>query len=61
MALTDKEKKGIGFLVSAIFFAVIGLITLLATGIPMWVPVIFDAVILVAGAFGIIAIVKPET
>lgn len=61
MALNDTQKKGVGYLITAAFFAVVGVFLMAAGSVPLIVPIIMDAVILIVAGYGIYAITKPET
>ena len=60
MALSDRQKKGIGFLVTAGVFGLAGAVLLIFQITPTWVPVVLDLAVVVAGVLGISGIVKPE-
>lgn len=60
MALTDRQKKGIGYLVSAGILGVAGAVLLIFTNTPTWVPVVIDVAVAVAAVMGITVVAKPE-
>lgn len=60
MALTDRQKKGIGYLVSAGILGLGGAVLLIFTSTPIWVPVVIDVAVAVAAVMGISVISKPE-
>jgi len=60
MALTDRQKKGIGYLVSAAILAVAGGVLLAFSITPTWVPVVIDVAVAVAAVLGIVVVAKPE-
>jgi hypothetical protein len=58
--MTDRQRKGIGFLATAGVFAVAGGVLLLFQVTPTWVPVLIDAAVAVLAVFGIVITAKPE-
>jgi hypothetical protein len=60
MALSDRQKKGIGYLVGAAILGVAGAVLLIFKLTPVWVPILMDAVIAVVGILGITTIARPE-
>lgn len=60
MALSDRQKKGIGFLVVAGLFGLAGAILLAFSVTPVWVPTVLNLIVVVAGAVGIAVVAKPE-
>ncbi|MCX6035244.1 MAG: hypothetical protein NTV38_09765 [Chloroflexi bacterium] len=60
MALSDRQRKGIGFLVTAALFGLAGAVLLIFTLTPTWVPVVLDVAVGVAGILGIVIVAKPE-
>lgn len=60
MALSDRQKKGIGFLITAALFGLAGAILLAFAVTPVWVPVVLDVIVVVAGVVGITVVAKPE-
>ena len=60
MALTNRQKKGIGYLVGAVILALAGAALLIWTATPTWIPVILDVAVAVAAVFGIVTIAKPD-
>jgi len=60
MALSDRQKKGIGYLVGAAILGVAGGVLLAFSVTPVWVPVLLDALVAVAGILGIVTIARPE-
>ena len=60
MALSDRQKKGIGFLVTAAVFGLAGAVLLAFKVTPVWVPVVLDVIVVVAGVVGISVVARPE-
>lgn len=60
MALSDRQRKGIGFLITAALFGLAGAILLAFSVTPVWVPVVLDVIVVVAGVVGITVVAKPE-
>lgn len=60
MALTDRQKKGIGYVVGAGILGLAGAALLIWTATPTWVPVVLDVGIAVAAVLGIATIARPE-
>ena len=60
MPLTERQRKGIGYLVSAAILGVAGAVLLIFTATPTWVPVVIDVAVAVAAVMGITVIAKPE-
>lgn len=58
--MTDRQKKGIGFLVTAAVFGLAGAVLLAFSVTPVWVPVVIDVLVVVAGVVGITVVAKPE-
>ena len=58
--MTDRQKKGIGFLVTAAVFGLAGAVLLAVSVTPVWVPVVLDVIVVVAGVVGITVVAKPE-
>lgn len=61
MALSSAQKKGVGFLITAVLFAIVGIFLVANKSVPMVFPIIVDAIILIVGAYGITSIIKPDT
>ena len=59
MALTDRQKKAVGYFVSAGLFGIAGGLTLALTSVPEIFPILMDAAVVVLGALGIVNVVKP--
>lgn len=57
--MTDRKKKGIGFLISAVAFGIAGSFLVFATQTPVWVAQALDIVAIVAAALGFV-IVFPD-
>lgn len=60
MALTDRQKKGIGFLVVAGLFGLAGAALLIWPVTPVIIPILLDVAVMVAAGFGIATVAKPE-
>lgn len=60
MALSDRQRKGIGFLATAALFALAGAILLIVPSTPNWVNVVIDVAVLALGAIGIVVVAKPD-
>ena len=60
MALNDRQKKGVGYLVSAAILGLAGAVLLIFTATPTWVPIVLDVAVVVAGVLGITVIARPE-
>lgn len=60
MPLTERQKKGIGYLVTAALFGLAGAILLAFTATPSWVVVVLDVAVAVAAVVGITVVAKPE-
>lgn len=60
MALSDRQKKGLGYLVTAAILAVGGAVLLIFSVTPVWVPVLLDVAVAVAAILGITVIARPE-
>jgi hypothetical protein len=60
MALSDRQKKGIGFIATAVLFAVAGGVLLATVTTPTWVNVVIDGVVAVLGIIGIVVSAKPD-
>jgi hypothetical protein len=58
--MTERQKKGVGFLATAGVFAVGGGVLLLFSVTPDWVTVLIDAAVAVLAVFGIVVTAKPE-
>ena len=58
--MTDRQKKGLGYLVTAAILAVGGAVLLIFSGTPLWVPVLLDVAVAVAAILGITVIARPE-
>jgi uncharacterized membrane protein HdeD (DUF308 family) len=58
--VTDRKKKGIGFLITSVLFAVAGIVFYALPVTPTWVPTVFGIVGIVASALGFV-IVFPDT
>lgn len=61
MALSSAQKKGVGCLITAVLFAIVGIFLVANKSVPMVFPIIVDAIILIVGAYGITSIIKPDT
>jgi hypothetical protein len=61
MALTDRQKKGIGYLVSAGILGLAGAALLIWTNTPAVIPVIINVGVAVAAVLGITVVAAPET
>jgi hypothetical protein len=61
MALSDRQKKGIGFIATAVLFALAGAVLLATAVTPTWVNVAIDAVVAVLAIVGIVVAAKPDT
>lgn len=61
MALTDRQKKGVGYLVSAVILALAGAALLIWTATPAWIPVVLNVAVAVAAVLGIVVVATPET
>lgn len=59
MALSARQKKGIGFMVSGVIFFTIGVMTLMWHDLPAWMPTAFLMVSTISGVLGI-AVTLPE-
>jgi hypothetical protein len=53
MALNDRQKKGLGFIVTGVLFLGVGIITLAFNVAPGWVPTVLTIVSAVAGVIGL--------
>jgi hypothetical protein len=60
MALTARQKKGIGYLVGAVILGIAGAVLLIFSLTPTWVPVVLDALVAIAGIMGIVTIARPD-
>jgi membrane protein YdbS with pleckstrin-like domain len=60
MALSDRQKKGIGFIATAVLFALAGIVLLAFTATPAWVNIAIDAVVAVLAIIGIVVTAKPD-
>jgi hypothetical protein len=60
MALTARQKKGLGYLIGAVILAIAGAVLLIWSVTPVWVPVVLDVLVVVAGVLGISVIARPE-
>lgn len=60
MALSERQKKGIGFLVVAGLFALAGAALLIWPVTPLIVPILLDVAVMIAAGFGIAVTAKPE-
>jgi len=61
MALSDRQKKGIGYLVSAAILALAGGALLIWTATPAWIPVVLNVAVAIAAVLGITVVASPET
>ena len=61
MALTARQKKGIGYLVGAAILALAGAALLIWTATPTWVPTVLNVAVAVAAVLGITVIAVPDT
>ena len=61
MALSVRQKKGIGYLVTAVILALAGAALLIWTATPAWIPVIINVAVAVAAVLGITVVANPET
>jgi len=59
--MTDRQKKGIGYLIGAAILGLAGAALLIWTATPVWIPVAMDVIIAVAAILGISVIARPET
>ena len=60
MALSDRQKKAVGFFVTAGLFGIAGGVTLAFQTIPDIVPVLMNAAVVVLASIGIANVVKPD-
>jgi hypothetical protein len=60
MALSDRQKQGVGFLIASVVFAILGIICLAVPNTPTWVPVLVDVVWGAAGVLGVVLVAKPS-
>jgi predicted signal transduction protein with EAL and GGDEF domain len=60
MALSERQKKGIGFIATAVLFAVAGIVLLATVSTPVWLNIAIDAVVVVLGLVGIVITAKPD-
>ena len=60
MALTERQKKGVGFIVTAVLFAIAGVVILATVNTPTWVNIVIDGVVAVLGIIGIVITAKPD-
>jgi hypothetical protein len=51
--MNNKQKRGIGYIISGVVYAAIGALTIALPEIPAYVPQIVQAVVLVGGIFGV--------
>ena len=58
--MTERQKKGIGYLVTAALFGLAGAILLAFTATPSWVVVVLDVAVAIAAVVGITVVAKPE-
>jgi hypothetical protein len=58
--MTDRQKKGIGFLATAAVFALAGAVLLIVQVTPTWVATVIDVAVLALGVVGIVVVAKPE-
>lgn len=58
--MNDRQKKGIGYLVSAAILALGGAVLLIFQVTPTWVPIVLDVAVAVAAVLGIVGVAKPE-
>lgn len=58
--MTDRQKKGVGFIATAVLFAVAGIVLLATLNTPAWVNIAIDAVVVVLGLVGIAITAKPD-
>ena len=61
MALSVRQKKGIGYLVTAVILALAGAALLIWTATPAWIPVVINVAVAVAAVLGITVVANPET
>ena len=61
MALTVRQRKGIGYLVSAGILALAGAALLIWTATPAWIPVVLNVAVAVAAVLGVTVVATPET
>jgi len=61
MSLSVRQKKGIGYLVTAVILALAGAALLIWTATPAWIPVIINVAVAVAAVLGITVVANPET
>jgi len=54
MALSSRQKKGLGFIVTGVVFLGVGIITLMYSTIPGWVPTALTIISAVSGVVGIV-------
>jgi hypothetical protein len=60
MALTARQKKGIGYLVGALLLGIAGAVLLIWSLTPVWVPVVLDVLVAIAAVLGLTVIARPE-
>lgn len=60
MALSERQKKGIGYGVTAALFGLASAVFLIFSVTPTWVPAVMGVVVAVAGVLGIVVAAQPE-
>jgi len=60
MALSARQKKGIGFVAAAVLFAIVGIVLIVTINTPAWVNVLVDGAVAVLAIIGIVVAAKPE-
>jgi len=58
--MTDRQRKGVGFLATAALFALAGAVLLIVQVTPTWVATLIDAAVVVLGIVGIVVVAKPD-
>jgi hypothetical protein len=58
--MTDRQKKGIGFIATAVLFAIAGGVLLATVSTPAWVSIVIDGAVAVLGIVGIVISAKPD-
>jgi len=58
--MTDRKKKGIGFLITAGIFAIVGGVFIGTDATPEWTGMLIQGIGLIAGLFGFV-VVYPDT
>lgn len=58
--MSDRKKKGLGFLISGIVFAVVGVLLLATTSSPVWLPTVIAAIGAVGNLVGLILVLPSD-